>query len=106
LPSTVFKKGQYIGEKNLRWKGGGWLYWRKQALIRDDYTCRECGLRDPEIVEADHIIPILSGHLDEKRNAKRLEDIAKNGISNLQTLCPNCHKRKTVRQAKSTNSHQ
>ena len=93
MPPAVFKKGEHIGKKHLNWKGGKWLYWRKQALIRDDYTCQDCGLRDEEIMDVDHVKP------------RKIYPDLKLVLSNLRTLCPNCHKRKTVREAKKTNTH-
>ena len=87
------------GESHPRWKGGRWLYWRKQALIRDNYTCQHCGLHDQEIMDVDHIEPIKCT-IAERRMIEREADIQLHGISNLQTLCPNCHKRKTIKQLK------
>jgi 5-methylcytosine-specific restriction endonuclease McrA len=92
------------GEKHPRWKGGKWLYWRKQALIRDNYTCRQCGLYDLEIMDVDHIEPIKCT-LRERREIERETDIQLHGIDNLQTLCPNCHKRKTIKQLKANPVH-
>lgn len=66
------------------WKGGHIIWKKKQARIRDDYTCRVCGLRDPEIMEVDHHVARFKGGTDD--------------ISNLVTLCPNCHRRKTNRE--------
>lgn len=79
------KKRDYTKERNKIWKGGDFPYWRKQALIRDDSTCQICGLRDLEIMEVDHIVPRAKApHLYRELN-------------NLMTLCPNCHRRKTMR---------
>lgn len=61
---------------------------RKIILERDSYTCQICGLKDEEIVEVDHTRP--------KSIWKDLEL----EYSNLLTLCPNCHKRKTLRDKK------
>lgn len=93
------KKGIQSGDKHPRWKGGKWTYWRKQALIRDNYTCKICGLYDIEIMDVDHIEPIRCT-LRERREIERETDIQLHGINNLQTLCPNCHKRKTIKQFK------
>lgn len=60
-------------------------YWRNIVVTRDDYTCQICSLRDPEIVEVDHIKP--RAHFPALQRA----------IENLITLCPNCHVRKTKR---------
>jgi hypothetical protein len=85
------------GELHPRWKGGKWIYWRKQALIRDDYTCRTCGLRDIEIMDVDHI--------DPKRDSTGRFKLENHDINNLQTLCPNCHKRKSIQEAKFHSAH-
>lgn len=84
---TRFKNG-IEGNKHPSWKGGAVNYQKRQSLIRDNYTCQICGLRDEEIVEVDHIIP----------KSVRIDLIAE--LSNLMTLCPNCHSRKTKRDIK------
>lgn len=56
--------------------------WRRAVNFRDDFTCALCGLRDPQIVVAHHIVP-------ESENAALARD-----PSNGMTLCPNCHARK------------
>ena len=75
-------------ERNPRWKGGRIDSLKRKCLLRDNFTCRNCSLREPEIMEVDHIkekweIPELYLNLD-----------------NMQTLCPNCHRRKTMRRYK------
>lgn len=86
------------GSESPNWKGGKWIYWRKQVLKRDDYTCKICGLRDEEIMDVDHISPLRGNGIS--REDMKLADIKEHGgIENLQTLCPNCHKRKTIREA-------
>lgn len=67
-------------------KGGSESYWKLKAKIRDHFTCRSCSLYDPEIVEADHTLP--------KNRFPELSCV----LENLVTLCPNCHRRKTIRQ--------
>lgn len=49
---------------------------RKATLMRDNFTCQECGVKDT-ILEAHHIVP------------KRLK--GSDTISNLITLCNSCH---------------
>lgn len=61
---------------------------RKIALIRDDYTCQICGLREIDLVEVDHILS----------SSKRPDLYSE--PTNLMVLCPNCHKRKTIRDRK------
>jgi len=60
------------------------IYWRKQALKRDDYTCKNCGLREPEIMDVAHLKPINGN----KNRRYTVQD-----LNNLITLCPNCHRR-------------
>ena len=81
------------GEKNPNWKGGLLAHQKKQALIRDDYTCQICGLRDKEIMEVDHIIP------------QCVAPELKFELNNLMTLCPNCHRRKSIREKKQGYTH-
>jgi predicted restriction endonuclease len=84
MPPTAFKKGQLDGEKHPLWKGGMIIYWKKQVLKRDDYTCRNCGLREPEIMDVAHIEPI---------NGDRNRRYTPQNANNLIVLCPNCHRR-------------
>ena len=80
------RDGIFKGEKNPNWKDGcSKMTIRKKVLIRDNFTCRDCGLRDEIIMDVDH---------DKPKRAFR-ELIRK--IENLITLCPNCHKRKTLK---------
>lgn len=76
------------GENNPAWTGTDDKFWRYQCKIRDDHTCQSCGLREPEIMEVDHIK--LKSKFPELRYK----------LENLQTLCPNCHKRKTIKEMK------
>jgi len=80
--SGSFKKGN-AKEKNPSWKGGHDKYWKRQAMIRDDYTCQMCGLEEKEIMVVDHIRP------------KAMRPDLNRSLDNLMTLCPNCHARKT-----------
>ena len=78
------RKGIYMGVRSPRWNGGiSWHYLTKITLKRDNYTCQVCGLKDEEIMEVDHIIPV----------AQNAELIFEKG--NLRAICPNCHRRKT-----------
>ena len=74
-----------------KWNKRQWwkiIYWKKQALKRDDYNCKKCWLREPEIMVVDHIKP------------KSIFPELSIDINNLQTLCPNCHARKTIKEKK------
>ena len=72
-------------ERHWNWKGGI-ASLRVRCKTRDDYTCQVCGLREPEIMDVDHI----------KAKAKFPE--LQYELNNLITLCPNCHRRKTIRE--------
>lgn len=74
------------GSNGGGWKGGKLTYQKKQAKIRDNFTCQICGLRDPDIIEVDHI--------KMKCDFPKL----KSTLENLITLCPNCHRRKTNKE--------
>lgn len=78
------KPPHHHDEKHPQWKGGTILYWKKKVKERDDFTCKNCGLREPEIMDVAHIKPI-AGHGQRRY---RVED-----PNNLITLCPNCHRR-------------
>lgn len=82
-------KKSLSNENCYAWKGGispDW--WRKRVLERYNFTCQECGLKDREVVEADHIKP--------KSDNPRL----KHNLDNGTVLCANCHRRKTRREHK------
>ena len=76
---------QHSSENNSNWIGGGWLYVRKLILIDQDYTCQDCGHREPDIMEVNHKL--------ERSNYPELA----HDKNNLEVLCPNCHRRKTNR---------
>ena len=95
--NTEWRKQQretQLGENGSNWKGGitplykalrlsaRYSEWRNDVFERDDYTCQNCGERGVEL-NADHI----------KRLAEHL-DLAFT-LSNGQTLCVPCHKKKT-----------
>ena len=79
------KNPKNSGENHGQWKGGSRYWWSRTILKRDNYTCQICGLRDKEVVEADHIKP--------RSKYPELQQSLDNGW----TLCANCHRRKTVR---------
>jgi hypothetical protein len=86
------KYPELSGENSKKWKGTDDKYYRKKTLKRDDHTCRQCGLKDLEIMVVDHIKP--KGKFPELRHM----------LDNLQTLCPNCHARKTIKELKQKRS--
>lgn len=81
------KLGMFVGEKSPRYKNGSGM-WSTNVLIRDNYTCQDCGLHEPEILEVHHIV--------SKQVAPEKQFDLDNGI----TLCPNCHKRRHIQITK------
>jgi 5-methylcytosine-specific restriction enzyme A len=71
---TLAKRGSRSLSKRLR----------RQALVRDHFTCQRCGLRDRSgaLLEADHIVELI--------------DDGEHVLGNLQTLCKPCHREKTA----------
>jgi len=94
--ANIFSKLKFPAEQHPNWKGGTWLFWRKKALERDNYTCQKCLLHDPEVMLVDHIIP-------NKKTGKRYNE-NNHDLNNLQTLCANCHLKKT-REEKKEGAH-
>ena len=72
------------GSDTPAWKGGGISWAKREVKERDDFTCRHCGLREPDIMVVDHTKP------------KALFPELSVLIENMVTLCPNCHARKTL----------
>ena len=68
-----------------RIRGSKWLSIRQQVLLRDNYTCVQCGLVSMDN-ECDHIIPLEQG--------------GSNDESNLRIRCTACHAAKTKAEAK------
>lgn len=72
--------------RRCQWMFHGHYFWdsaRSYVLLRDRYTCRLCGARRrARELEVDHIVEIARG-------GAALE------YSNLQTVCRECHGRKT-----------
>ena len=71
------------GENSGTWEGGRWNYIKKQAKIRDNFTCQICSINDPDVLEVDHI--------KQKCDYPKLKFI----LENLITLCANCHRKRT-----------
>jgi DEAD/DEAH box helicase domain-containing protein len=72
--------------------GPSWPQARKGALVRDGYTCRQCGApeRGERRHDVHHVRPFREfGYIPgENRN-----DRVANSLDNLITLCPTCHHR-------------
>jgi hypothetical protein len=58
-----------------------WKWLRREVIIRDEYTCQDCGekgaVKGPAQLEVHHITPVSEGGSDDKQN--------------LVTLCDSCH---------------
>jgi 5-methylcytosine-specific restriction endonuclease McrA len=62
-----------------------WRAKRERILIRDAFTCADCGrVTSGQAAHVDHIIPLEDGGTDAD--------------ANLQTMCSSCHGRKTRRE--------
>ncbi len=73
--------------KNNWGQGRGGRPWRrlKQKIhLRDEWTCCSCGRVTMEL-ELDHIVNVAQGGTDDE--------------ANLQSLCVECHKKKTSRES-------
>lgn len=57
---------------------------KSRCKKRDGYVCKKCG--SPEYLEVDHIIEVIDG--------------GENTLENLQTLCKDCHLKKTKKEIK------
>jgi hypothetical protein len=62
-------------------RGKNWHSQRKKALKRDNYTCKVCH-KQKKRMHVHHIIPYI--HFENNWKTA-------NKLSNLVTLCPNCH---------------
>ena len=64
--------------------GRPWRRIRESILVRDNYTCCNCGVVTLDL-EVDHIINVAVGGTDDEQN--------------LQALCVTCHKAKTAAES-------
>lgn len=74
--------------KNSRWTWTDDKYWKDKCKERDNFTCVQCWFREDMIMQVDHI--------KQKSEYPELRYC----LENLQTLCPNCHARKTILERK------
>ena len=87
-PMPTKTVGGETHQPKSRWgtcRGHAWRKLRKQVLERDKFTCQHCG-RVGGNLECDHILNEARGGTDD--------------LSNLQTLCRECHKVKTQEESK------
>jgi 5-methylcytosine-specific restriction protein A len=75
--------------RQSRGYGRRWEIARDRALRRDRYLCQPCAARGfvTEAKAVDHIVPKSKGGGDE--------------LDNLQAICPDCHRRKTLEESQS-----
>lgn len=102
---SVAHLGKRRGAENNKWKGGitplarairtHYLYrqWRSDVFTRDDFTCRDCGIRGGRLHA--HHSPLPFSDIYDKWQIKAIED-AENcaelwNINNGVTLCKDCH---------------
>lgn len=87
LQSITPKQPRLEPKKNWGSGRGGrpWRRLKAQIHKRDEWTCQCCG-RVTMDLELDHIKNKAQGGTDDE--------------SNLQSLCPPCHKEKTLRESK------
>ena len=70
-------------KERAHYRTADWRARRQRILIRDAFTCRDCGeIIDGKRAHVDHITPLEDGGTDHDNN--------------LATRCDRCHGRKTV----------
>ncbi len=65
--------------------GRPWRRLKEKIQLRDNWTCQHCR-RVTAQLELDHIVNVAQGGTDDE--------------SNLQSLCPPCHKDKTLKESR------
>lgn len=94
------------GEKAANWKGGltplkniirkcfEYRQWRSDVFTRDDFTCRDCGIKGGRII-ADHIkafsLILAENNIKTLEEALDCEELW--NINNGRTLCQKCHEK-------------
>jgi len=79
-----------------------WTQVKFEVFTRDNWNCKLCGVvvrsyvgsqlhSDAEIANCDHIIPLWKGGKDWVEDTEH---------TNLQTLCEDCHKKKSKQESK------
>lgn len=83
--------GMPKGESHPQFTGTNVTRFKKLVKVRDNYTCAICELRDEEIMQVDHILPVSTHpHLECD-------------MGNMRVLCPNCHARKSAKEKRKGN---
>jgi 5-methylcytosine-specific restriction endonuclease McrA len=84
-PQTGSTEEIFIPSKQKKTRKGVGPKLRREVMIRDNYTCKECGISPDKatnvFLEVDHIHPVSKG--------------GSNDFSNLQTLCNICNSGKS-----------
>jgi len=84
------------GEDNPNWTGGyiryygeSWFEARREARQRDDFSCQRCGMPNEKHVEKTSM-QLHVHHIQKFKSFDNHEEA--NQLSNLVTLCVDCHK--------------
>ena len=69
---------------------------KKRIILKLGAKCKHCGItsKDSAFFDLDHIIP------RRRKSLKEASSVKMKNISNLQVLCPNCHRTKTIQDRK------
>ena len=71
-------------------RGGNWKIQAAAARLRDDFTCRDCGVTEEDLgrrLDVHHAIPY----------AIFVDNIGANRLAHLVSLCPSCHRKAEFR---------
>lgn len=92
--NCIFWKGGIVSIKTAIRGCREYKEWRKAVFQRDDYTCKDCGIKGCEL-NADHVKPFAIIYY--QNNIQSLEDALNCAefwnINNGRTLCVPCHKK-------------
>jgi len=77
---------------------------RKLALLKLGNQCVDCQIKDPDVLQFDHIKPIRRKNNDLKRDSgdnlvrKIIKADFRKVIKEIQILCANCHMKKSKKE--------